>query len=105
MSIIKRFIKWTGITITTILLIPFLLAALLYIPPIQNWAVKKAIAITSEQTGIDINLSRVGISFPLDIELSNLTAAIQGDTLLHTSEIVIDMDFENIFHGQLKLAV
>lgn len=103
MSIIKRFIKWTGITITTILLIPFLLAALLYIPPIQNWAVKKAIDITSEQTGIDINLSRVGISFPLDIELSNLTAAIQGDTLLHTSEIVIDMDFENIFHGQLGI--
>lgn len=103
MSIIKRFIKWTGITITTILLIPFLLAALLYIPPIQNWAVKKAIAITFEQTGIDINLSRVGISFPLDIEFYDLTATIQGDTLLHTNEVVIDMDFNNIFHGQLGI--
>lgn len=101
MNIIRRILKWTGITLGALLLIPVLLVMLLYIPPIQNWAVQKAIGIASEATGMDITLKRVGISFPLDIELEDLTAVQEGDTLLHTGGVVVDMDFGKIFQGQL----
>ncbi|MBQ5373667.1 MAG: hypothetical protein IIU51_03835, partial [Bacteroidaceae bacterium] len=68
---------------------------------IQNWAVQKAVGFASEAAGMDITLDRVGISFPLDIELENLTACLEGDTLLHTGTVVVDMDFSQIFQGQL----
>ena len=74
---------------------------LLYIPPVQNWVVQKVVGIVSEKTDFDITLERVGISFPLDIELRNLTATQFGDTLLRTREVVVDLDFNNIFQGQI----
>lgn len=101
MNIIRRILKWMGTTLVALLLIPFLLIALLYIPPIQNWAIQKAVDLASEATGMDITLERVGISFPLDIELENLTAIQERDTLLHTGSVVVDMDFSQIFQGQL----
>ena len=101
MNIIRRILKWAGATLAALLLVPFLLIALLYIPPIQNWAVQKAVGFASEAAGMDITLDRVGISFPLDIELENLTACLEGDTLLHTGTVVVDMDFSQIFQGQL----
>ena len=45
---------------------------LLYIPPIQNWAVQKAIEIASKETGMNISLEKVNITPLLDIELKNL---------------------------------
>ena len=101
MNIIRRILKWAGATLAALLLVPFLLIALLYIPPIQNWAVQKAVGFASEEAGMDITLDRVGISFPLDIDLQNLTACLEGDTLLHTGTVVVDMDFSQIFQGQL----
>ena len=101
MNIIRRILKWTGTALVALLLVPFILIALLYIPPIQNWALQKAVGVASEATGMAITLERVGISFPLDIELENLTACQEGDTLLHTGSVVVDMDFSQIFHGQL----
>ena len=99
MNIIRRILKWAGATLAALLLVPFLLIALLYIPPIQNWAVQKAVGFASEAAGMDSTLERVGISFPLDIELQDLTACLEGDTLLHTGTVVVDMDFSQIFQG------
>lgn len=96
MNIIRKICKWTGITLGILLLLPIILVSLLYIPTIQNWAVQKAIGITSEATGLDISLERVGLTPLLDIELDNLTARQEGDTLLHTGKVIVDLDFSHI---------
>ncbi|MDE5561891.1 MAG: hypothetical protein K2J00_08895, partial [Bacteroidaceae bacterium] len=103
MNIIRRILKWLGIALATVLLTPLFLVVLLYIPPIQNWAIRKAIAVASEGTGMTIGLDRVGISFPLDIELENLTATLGNDTVLHTAAVVIDLDFGNILRHQVGI--
>ena len=46
----KKTLKWFGIAVITPLLLFIILAVLLYLPPVQNWAVKKAAAIASEKT-------------------------------------------------------
>lgn len=103
MNIIRRILKWTGITLGTVLLLPVFIMVLLYIPPIQNWAVQKAIGIASEETGMDISLERVGITPLLDIELENLTAIQENDTVLHTGAVMVDLDFGNILQGQFGI--
>lgn len=74
---------------------------LIYIPPVQNWAVQKAIGIASEETGLQISLDRVGITFLLDIELDNLTIIQASDTVLHTQEVLVDLDFSQILQSQV----
>lgn len=103
MNIIRRILKWTGITLGTALLLPVFIMVLLYIPPIQNWAVQKAIGIASEETGMDISLEKVGITPLLDIELENLTAIQENDTVLHTGAVMVDLDFGNILQGQFGI--
>lgn len=60
-------------------------------------------AVASESTGMTIGLDRVGISFPLDIELENLTATLENDTLLHTAAVIVDLDFSNILRHQVGI--
>lgn len=93
----RKILKWTGIGALTIVLLPFVLAAALYIPFVQNWAAHLAADIASEETGLDITIERLRIRFPLDIELNNFTAVEERDTVLHTDTVIVDLDLSRIF--------
>lgn len=103
MNIVKRILKWAGITLGALVLIPLMIMVLFYTPAVQNWAVQKAIGIASEETGMKISLERVGITFLLDIELENLTAIQGNDTLLHTGKVLVDLDFSKILQSQVGI--
>lgn len=100
-NILRKVFKWAGIALMGLMLLPVLLMSLLYVPPIQNWAVQKACGYASEATGMNISLDRVRLTFLLDVELDNLTAIQAQDTLLHTDAVVVDLDFTRILHSQL----
>ena len=55
----KKILKWTGLALLTVVLLVGLLAVLLYVPPVQNWAVKQVARVASEKTGMDISVERV----------------------------------------------
>lgn len=93
----RKILKWTGICALTVALLPFMLAAMLYIPFIQNWAAHQAADMASEETGMNISIERLRIRFPLDIELNNLTATQAGDTVVHTDTVIVDLDLSRIF--------
>lgn len=65
--LMKRYAKWAGITVLTPLALIFLLSILLYLPPVQNWAVKQVAAYASESTGMDISVKQVRLVFPLKL--------------------------------------
>ena len=68
----KKALAWiVGILLSPILLF-ILLTLLLYLPPVQNWAVDKAAEIASEETGLQISVGTVSLSFPLDLELQEV---------------------------------
>lgn len=43
------------------------LPLLIYIPPVQQWLVQKVATIASEETGMQISVKHVDLSFPLDL--------------------------------------
>ena len=68
----KKALAWmVGILLSPILLF-ILLTLLLYLPPVQNWAVDKAAEIASEETGLHISVGTVRLRFPLDLELQEV---------------------------------
>ena len=64
-SKMKKAFWWIlGILLSPVLLF-VVLAVLLYLPPVQNWAVDKVAEIASEKTGMHISVGHVNLAFPL----------------------------------------
>ena len=87
----KRIIKWIGIAVLSPLLLCLLLAVLIYLPPVQNWAVKKIAAVASEKTGMEITVGHVSLAFPLDLQLDDFKAIKQNDSLPQVRDTIADV--------------
>ena len=55
----KKLFWWILIILLSPVLLFVVLTVLLYLPPVQNWAVDKVTAIASEKTGMDISVGHV----------------------------------------------
>ena len=82
--------------ISGILLSPLLLFAvavgLLYLPPVQNWAVDKVASIASEKTGMHISVGHVQLAFPLDLAIDDFKMIDQSDTIADVQQLVVDVE-------------
>ena len=64
--------KWAAIAVLVPPAVVLLLALALYLPPVQQWAARRACEYASEKTGMQISVGRVKIDFPLDIGLDDV---------------------------------
>ena len=77
----KKAFWWIlGILLTPVLLF-VVLTLLLYLPPVQNWAVDKVAEVASEKTGMQISVEHVNLSFPLDLSIDHFQVIHGGDTI------------------------
>lgn len=87
----KRTLKYVGVVLLIPIVLLFLVAVLLYLPPIQNWAVRQATAIASEKTGMQISISHVHLRFPLDLGIEGIRVIQPNDSLPQVRDTVADM--------------
>ena len=87
----KKVLKWLGIAVLTPLLLFIILAALLYLPPVQNWVVQKVTAIASEKTGMEISIGHVNLEWPLDLGIDDLQVLHQNDSLPQVKDTIADI--------------
>ncbi len=79
----KRWLKWIVIIGLAPIGLVLLVSVLLYIPAIQNYAVKKATTYASEVSQMKIDIEKVRLSFPLDLTVKGVEViAPPADTLL-----------------------
>ena len=103
-SPMKRLLKWLGIALAVPLLLILVAGMLLYVPPVQDFAVRKVAAYVSEQTGTDVTVGRLRLSFPLDLDVQQLTMLdAGGDTLVVADHALVDLDLSSIFRGRVGL--
>ena len=108
----KRYGKYTfwgwswrillGIVLTPIFLL-LLLFVLLYLPPVQKFAVDKAAEILSEEMGMDVTVESVHLKFPLDLTMGGLLAIQEGDTVVAARELDVSVKAMPLF--ELKAEV
>ena len=88
---------------------PFLLflmaIILLYLPPIQRFAVDKASAIASETTGLEITVGRLDLRFPLDLVVQNVLAVTpeKKDTLLSLERLKVELRFWKLLKKEIEI--
>lgn len=106
----NKYLKWgIGLFLTPFVII-LLLAVALYLPPIQNWAVKKAAEIASEKTGMDISVEHVCLVFPLDLGVDgvlvmqpNDTVPQKNDTIAAIKRTVVDVQLLPLLDSQVEV--
>ena len=96
---LKKISIATGVVICLPIVLFLLLALIIYIPPVQNWAVKKVAASLSEEMKMDIGLESVRLAFPLDLALHGVRAVEDGDTLLSAKSVLLDVQLLPLFKG------
>lgn len=109
----KKVFWWILIILLSPVLLFVVLTVLLYLPPIQNWAVDKVTAVASEKTGMDISIDRVNLSFPLDLSIDRFrvnksqqpTADGQqrNDTIADVERMVVDVQLLPLFDSKVVI--
>ncbi len=80
-----------GVTLTPFLLL-LLLLVLVYLPPVQKFAVDKAAEILSSEMKMDVSVERFSLQFPLDVAVGGVLAVQDGDTVLDAGELTISLE-------------
>ena len=90
----KKIFWWILIILLSPVLLFVVLTVLLYLPPVQNWAVDKVAAIASEKTGMDITVGHVNLSFPLDLSIDEFRVKKSqqpADTIADVERMIVDV--------------
>lgn len=100
----KKTLKWIAAILLTPVLLFLILTALLYVPPVQNWAVRQVAAIASEKTGMQISVEHVDLKFPLDLAVDGVLAIRDGDTIAHVRRAVADVKLRPLLKKQVVVS-
>lgn len=104
----KKVFLWIGAILLTPILLFVILTVLLYLPPVQQWAVDKATAYASRETGMDIRVGRIKMVFPLDLGVDDILVTQPSDsfpqrrdTIADISRVVVDVRLRPLFSGRV----
>lgn len=105
MRLSKKWIKRgvIGFVLAPIVLI-ILSALLFYIPFVQDWAVQRAAAYASQAAGMQVEVGRLRLRFPLALEVSRLRLMpAPNDTLAQLDRIQLSVRVLPLLGGQIEL--
>ncbi len=95
--------KWLlGVVLTPIVIFITLMVAL-YIPAVQNFIRAKAVVYASEATGMDINVGRIDLRFPLNLLIRDVSVADKGDTILTLTSFNTRIQALPLFRGDVEI--
>lgn len=109
----KKAFWWILIILLSPVLLFLVLTVLLYLPPVQNWAVDKVTAIASEKTGMDISIDRINLSFPIDLSIDHFRVnksqqptadgQLLNDTIADVERMVVDVQLWPLFSSKVVI--
>ncbi|WP_028896341.1 translocation/assembly module TamB domain-containing protein [Prevotella sp. HUN102] len=88
----KKTMKWLVAIVLAPVVLFLILTLLLYLPPVQNWAVRQAASYASEKTGMRVSIEQVNLSFPIDLQLDGLLALKPNDSIPERNDTVADVE-------------
>lgn len=102
--------KKTLYIILSVVIFITLLPFTIYLPPVQQWAVKTACDYASEAMDMNISIEKVKLSFPIDICLETVKATKQNDslpqktdTIANVKRAVVDVKLWPLLNNEIKV--
>ena len=101
--VILNIMKWIAIVVAVPFLLFLILAILVYLPPVQNYAVRITAEKLSERMDMDISVEKVRLAFPLDLSLHGVMAVEHGDTLADIRALRLNIPVRPLLKGEAKV--
>ena len=76
---------------------------LLYVPPVQNFLRKQATVYASQATGMQINVGRIDLRFPLNLLVRDVEVVQAPDTLLTLASLNVHVQAMPLFKGKIEV--
>ena len=99
----RKWIKWVSWVILTPILLFVVLMILLYVPPVQNFLRKQATVYASQATGMQINVGRIDLRFPLNLLVRDVEVVQAPDTLLTLVSLNVHVQAMPLFKGKIEV--
>lgn len=102
-NVLKNVWRVLLVIVLTPIALFLLLAILIYIPPVQNFVVKRVASAMSESTGMQVEVGRVRLAFPLDLAIHDVNVVEEGDTVVAVRSLRIDVPVTPLFSGRADI--
>ncbi len=106
----KKILKWGLSVLITPFVLIFILAILIYIPPVQNWLVSRVASYASESTGMNISIDYVKLVFPLDLGVDGIHVlkpdknnSAHNDTIADIDRLTVDVQLLPLLRSQVEI--
>uniref|UniRef100_UPI00262EB021 hypothetical protein n=1 Tax=uncultured Duncaniella sp. TaxID=2768039 RepID=UPI00262EB021 len=92
-------------TLFGLVLLIIAIPVLLYVPFVQDFAVKIATEQVSKSTGMKIEVGKLRLGFPLKLKVDNaIVVQANGDTMLTSSRLAVDVKLKPLFKGNIEIS-
>lgn len=98
--LLARLLWWLTAAVVGLFL---LLAVLIYMPGVQDFAVRKANEAMSRSTGLRVQVGAVQLAFPLDLALHRVVATEGRDTLLNARALRLSVEVLPLLRAQANV--
>lgn len=99
----RKWIKWVSWLLLTPIILFVILMVLLYIPPVQNLLRREATAYASKATGMQIQVERIDLRFPLNLLIRGVEVIQQPDTLLSLESLNVRVQAWPLLKGKVEI--
>lgn len=99
----RKWIKRVLWVLLTPVILFIILMTLLYIPPVQNFLRREATAYASKATGMEINVGRIDLRFPLNLLVRGVEVVQAPDTLLTLESLNVRVQALPLFRGKVEV--
>ena len=100
----RIWLKRIGLVLLIPIVLLLLVSALLFVPPVQNFAVRRAMSYVAESTGINISFERIRLSYPLNLSVRNaLVMGSESDTLAYLDKLTVEVDLKALIDGNISV--
>ena len=102
-KILKKAFRCSAFIALSIVMLFLLLAIVVYLPPVQQIIKNKTTEVLSRETGLDIKISKIRLSFPLDLLIDNMSATDRGDTIVAAQQLLLDVKLLPLIEKKIEL--
>lgn len=99
----RKWIRRVSWILLTPVLLFVILMILLYIPPVQNLLRREVTAYASKATGMQIQVERIDLRFPLNLLVRGVEVIQQPDTLLSLESLNVRVQAWPLVKGKVEV--
>ncbi|MDE6820821.1 translocation/assembly module TamB domain-containing protein [Bacteroides acidifaciens] len=99
----RKWIRWVSWILLTPILLFVILMVLLYVPPVQNLIRREVTVYASKATGMQIQVERIDLRFPLNLLVRGVEVIQQPDTLLSLESLNVRVQAWPLLKGKVEV--